>query len=533
MTTQPNTKTENLSLEQALNLALNLHGKGDLLQAQDVYQRILKAQPDQPDALHLLGVISFQEGETEIAIKRIRDALSAKPHFAEAHSNLGNILRETGQYNEAILHLQKAVSINPDFADAHNNLGACLHALKRFDDAASSYKTAFTIKPDFSEAYYNFGNTMRELGIVEEAIIHYRKTLSISPDYAEAHFTLGNVMRELGKLNEAVEHYEKAIAIVPDYVEALNMLGATRLAQGRLAEALSSFKKVAGIDPDFPVHFNIGTTLQGLGQFKEAISSYGRVNSPNSRAKSLECLYALERYKDFYLGLEELSLVDKKNLRVAAISAFVSQQLNRSDPYPFCPQPMKFIRLFKCLSEKTKNTNFDQQLANLLKKRTMAWEPAGNTTIKGFQSPSDLFVQPGQLLSDLEKMIRAKIEGYRSEFHGADCQFIKLMPKNFALRGWVVRLLKGGHQVEHIHSDGWLSGVYYVQVPKFDSEEEGSIEFGLWGYDYPILDKNYPRKRLIPETSNLVLFPSSLFHRTIPFQAAEERICIAFDLVPD
>ncbi|MBL94834.1 MAG: Lipopolysaccharide assembly protein B [Alphaproteobacteria bacterium MarineAlpha3_Bin5] len=532
MNIQSNTRSENLSLEQALDFALEQHGNGNLFQAKNLYQQILKAEPSQPDALHLLGVISFQEGKSKIAIEHIKKALSIKPNFAEAHSNLGNILRETGQYKDAILHLQKAISINRDFADAHNNLGASLHALKRFDDAAKSYKTAFTIKPDFAEAHYNFGNVMRAIGNVEEVIIHYKKALSASPDYAEAHYALGNVMRDMGKLDEAVTHYERTLTLLPDYVEALNVLGATQLAQGRLEKALSCFKKIKEVDAEFPVAFNLGTTLQGLGRFDEAISSYRLANSPNARAKSLECLYALERYDEFYLGLEELSLTDKTNIRAAAISAFASHQLNRADPYPFCPQPMDFVRMYEGLGKKTKSTKFNQQLVDFLKTKTMAWEPAGNTTKKGFQSPSTLFIQPNQLLSDLEQIIRVQIEAYCSEFCGAGCQFIKLMPRKFSLRGWVVCLLKGGHQAEHIHTDGWISGVYYLQVPELEGEEEGCIEFGLWGYDYPIVDNNYPRKRFVPQNSDLVLFPSSLFHRTIPFQATEERMCIAFDVVP-
>ena len=106
------------------------------------------------------------------------------------------------------------------------------------------------------------------------------------------------------------------------------------------------------------------------------------------------------------------------------------------------------------------------------------------------------------------------------------------MTKEMTLKGWIVRLLKEGHQTEHIHTGGWLSGVFYLQMPKSSVPEEGSIEFGLWGYDYPILQKNYPRRRYHPKNGDIVLFPSSLFHRTIPFHLNEERISIAFDLTP-
>ena len=109
---------------------------------------------------------------------------------------------------------------------------------------------------------------------------------------------------------------------------------------------------------------------------------------------------------------------------------------------------------------------------------------------------------------------------------------MRLWPASFALQGWTVRLIDGGAQAEHIHPDGWLSGVCYVQVPDFTDRDEGSIEFGLWGYDYPVRDADYPRRRFYPEMGKIVLFPSSLFHRTIPFASGQERICVAFDLIP-
>ena len=92
--------------------------------------------------------------------------------------------------------------------------------------------------------------------------------------------------------------------------------------------------------------------------------------------------------------------------------------------------------------------------------------------------------------------------------------------------------MEGGHQTEHIHPGGWLSGVFYLKLPKSNEQEEGSMEFGQWGYNYPILKKDYPRKRYYPKNGDIVLFPSSHFHRTIPFHLNEERISIAFDLTP-
>lgn len=92
-------------------------------------------------------------------------------------------------------------------------------------------------------------------------------------------------------------------------------------------------------------------------------------------------------------------------------------------------------------------------------------------------------------------------------------------------------LLLDGHQEPHIHPDGWLSGVVYLKTVPTDSSE-GAIELSLHGYDFPVIDNDYPRKIHRPNKGDIILFPSSLFHRTIPFKTDTDRCVIAFDLVP-
>ena len=78
-----------------------------------------------------------------------------------------------------------------------------------------------------------------------------------------------------------------------------------------------------------------------------------------------------------------------------------------------------------------------------------------------------------------------------------------------------------------------LSGVVYLKTVAPLENNEGAIELSLHGYDLPILDESYPKKVHQPNVGDIVLFPSSLFHRTIPFTTDGERCVIAFDLVPE
>ena len=456
---------QTLTTQRAIDLAAQHHKEGRLSQAETAYQRILESDPNQPIALHLLGVVAHQTGKNDVAVDLITRAIAIDPDLAEAHSNLGTALRDLGKLEEAVTSYHKALALKPDYADAHNNLG----------------------------------NALKDLGKPEEAVASYHKALNLKPDLAEAHNNLGNALRDLGKPEEAISSYQKALNLKPDYVNA---------------------------------HNNLGLALRELGRLEDALQIFESIDTPECYAHVLECLFALGEYDKFYEKQTASARNNEINTRVAAINAFASHQLNRSDPHPFCPTPLKFVRVCEPLDGVDDADGFLRDLMDDLQSREAIWEPPGKTTRHGFQTMSNLFKKPYGRLVELDRIIKDTIENYRFEFSSENCDFIRLFPKTLTLSGWFIRLIKGGHQTEHIHSGAWLSGIFYLQMPKCTDQEEGSIELGLWGYDYPILNKSYPKNRFYPKNGSIILFPSSLFHRTIPFHSDEERMSIAFDLRP-
>lgn len=112
---------------------------------------------------------------------------------------------------------------------------------------------------------------------------------------------------------------------------------------------------------------------------------------------------------------------------------------------------------------------------------------------------------------------------------------LRAIPSGYALDAWGNILGEGGHQSGHIHNLGWLSGVYYVEMPPAvrddDPDRAGWIEFNRPGYGIP--DTGRARVRALrPEAGLVALFPSYVWHRTVPFTGGGERISIAFDLHP-
>ena len=438
-------------------------------------------------------------GELPEAESLYRMVLQRDPTQVAAVHMLGVIAHQVGKNRAAVDLISKALEMSPNLPDAHNNLGLALRDLGKLDEAISSYERAISERPDISDVHYNHGASLHERGKLSEAIISYHKALGLEPKQARTHLNLGYALQDLGRLEEAIKSYRDALTIDPNYSLAYR---------------------------------NLGIAYTHLGQLDNALDAFQAIDSPDFKARVLECLYTLGEFDRFYDTQTQSSDDYKSNLRAAAISAFASQQLERPDPHPFCKRPLDFVRIYQTLEGADQSDGFLDHIIDHLDNMDAVWEPLDKTTKGGFQTGASLFDEPTGHLAQLEQALKKKIKNYADAFSGEDCGYIQSFPRTLNLTGWFVRLKKGGHQTEHLHPAGWLSGVFYLQAPKTSNPEEGAIELGLWGYDYPVLNNNYPKQRYYPEQGNLILFPSSLFHRTIPIHSTEDRLSIAFDLLP-
>jgi Tfp pilus assembly protein PilF len=125
-----------------LSTALEHHQAGRLQQAEGLYRQILKTDPDQPDALHLLGVIARQVGMHDVAVELIGRAIQLRANSADFHNNLGGAYLDLKRFSEAASSFRRAVELKPDYALAYNNLGNALRESKQIDEAIAICRNA-------------------------------------------------------------------------------------------------------------------------------------------------------------------------------------------------------------------------------------------------------------------------------------------------------------------------------------------------------------------------------------------------------
>ena len=180
----------NLSLiPQAIQAALEHHQAGRLPQAEAIFQQILLVEPNHPDALHFLGVIAFQGGKKDVAVKLISKAINANP-TSLMHYNLGLMLKAQGRLDEAVESYRKALSLKPDYAEAHNNIGNVLKDQGKLDEAIQHYRQAILINPNDAVAYSSLGSVLKDQNRLDEALANYRLALNAKRDWKESLYRL-------------------------------------------------------------------------------------------------------------------------------------------------------------------------------------------------------------------------------------------------------------------------------------------------------------------------------------------------------
>ena len=521
-----------LIVNETFDLAVQNHQNNKLNVAQDLYNQILKIDPGHVSTLNNLGAIFTHLKEHQKAKGCYEKAIKINSNHAGSHYNLGNLFKELGENQKAKKSFEKAIDLNPNYVNAHYNLGSMFQELGDDQKAKNCYEKVIKIDPNHVNAYYNLAVLFKNLGNFQKAKECYEKAIELNSNYIDAHYNLGNLFKELREIQKAKDCYEKAIEINPNYTYAHNNLGTIFQELGENQKAKDCYEKAIEINPNYQeALINRGKMLFEKGEFELSLIDFDNCNTFESRSWGLISLYALGHIDEIYKRIEENSQLDKKNIRVAAFSSFIANKEKKSTTHDFCPNPIDFIHHSNLSSHLQNFNSYITEVIKELHNVNTSWEPFGKTTIGGFQSKSILFINPQKKIQNLKSIIITEIESYYLKFKNETCSLIKKWPSKYDLISWHVILKKQGHQNPHIHIDGWLSGVIYLKVVPSFKKNEGAIEFSLNGEKY--YDAESPKELHLPKTGDIVIFPSSLHHRTIPFSADTDRISIAFDLAPN
>ena len=466
-------------VREAMCRAARYARTGRLSEAQALYRSVLAARPDHRDALKAGALVAFRLDAMDEAAALLQRAVALDDGDAGAHNDLGNVLQASGRIDAALAAYGRAVELDPERAETLVNLGQALRIKGDLEAAAEALGRAAALRPDHAGTLLHIGLVRHAQGDLDGAEASVRQALSVEPRNAEACFALGNVLYAQGRLNAAVEAYGQAAALREDILDASFEVGKPRHVHA---------------------HLDRGDARAAL--------------------RACDDLLARHPGQSGALAMKAVALWEAGEAGQARSLLDFDRLLRRER----CAPPADFA---------------DMGALNV----ALADHVRGHPTLQA--APESYSMERGRSTGELlpghgaavafRTLVEEAVDRYRKAMPEEPSHpFLADIPDRVRITAWGVILDEGAYQVPHIHPSAWLSGVYYVALPlALGADDDGTagwIEFGRPYWDFRI--RAEPETRLIePEEGLMLLFPSYMFHRTLPFDGSGERISIAFDVL--
>lgn len=395
---------------------------------------------------------------------------------AEAWYYRGILLYQTGRKREAIESLEKADGAQPGHPDILSSLGSICADIGDYDASIAIMHRAIDAAPQDAKPYARLGMMLLETRRFEEAILVYQRLNDLVPEAAGGWFNLGRVYEGLKRFEDAIAAYREALARKPQFGEAHTGIAAALLDLDRPAEAIDACEQCFRMLP-------------------------GDTSAIAYKAVALDALGDREAAAEL-VDLEQFLRVGRIEPPTGfdSVDAFNTALIDHIENHP--------------------SLSFDLEA----------------TSCHNGATSDNLLAEPKGPVAHLETLLVRAFDGYLRGIDPAqEHPFVDGAPEDWRIEMWATVLDRQGHQSAHIHPSGWLSGVYYVQVPEVVSEGDtghsGWIEFGNPPDHFPAPKRPGLRYHK-PEPGMFLLFPSYVYHRTVPFDSDTRRISIAFDFEP-
>ncbi|MGI9405217.1 MAG: tetratricopeptide repeat protein [Hyphomicrobiaceae bacterium] len=525
--------------------ARTLFEKKQMRKAERICKKILQQTPRHAEALNLAGQIELGKGNAKQAFELFRAAAGVDPQKAEYHANAGHVLASAGKFAPAETALRQAIDLQADHARAHHDLGGVLLNLGHFDEADSVFAKAAEIAPDKGWPHANRGIALQNLDKFEEAIAAYRRALVLDPKDVHTLVNLGSALAQTNQTQEAVDAYSRATEHDPKRHDAFGKIGNLYMTGGDYTQAVPALRRAVQLEPrDMQSYLSLAYALAIVGEADEAEKI---------------CLSAINKAPKLVLARTNLAFAHLRNnkpelakdvceaaLEIApghtALLAYYCVALNELGEREAAGRILSLDELVRTQDFDVAGdggdpiATFNTKFVDLIKANPTLSYSENNRTLNAGQSTQIFDGAAEPLTTVFLHMIETAIEDYKKALPKAsEHPFLAVPPPDrYKIEVWANIMDASGFHDTHFHPTGWLSGVYYPQLPSVVSDDdpnhEGWIEFGRAPAVTGSTDE--PPVRLVrPKEGLAVLFPSYMGHKTIPCNSDEKRVSVAFDVV--
>ena len=451
---------------------------GNYDKAKKIALSLTKEYPRHPFGWKVLGILYDKDEKKDDAIRAKKKAVELAPHDYEAHHNLGNSYKNIRKFKKAEESYRFAIEIQGDFVLAYFSLGTLLFENLRFDEAEKLFEKLIELDANNDEAYRVLGIVYHKLNKFEEAEKCFKKAINLNPNNAITHFDLGNLLKENSysryNIEDSIICFKTAIEINPRINCQIN-LAAAYLKNKNPRKALYLIESELNQNPkNISAYGYKYIALRGLGNYNEADNL---ISFPNLVKKI--------KSQDF----------SKKNI----------VKFNKDLKKDLINHPKRILK---------KDLNFD---------------------IRGESVIENLFETNTPSILEFQNLLKKCLHNYISNLPNINNHpFLKNKTKTCELSScWVNFLDPGDFQSSHIHGNGSITGVYYLDEPEIeiDNKNAGWIEFNRAGNNLPHFGEEKGLELIKPSSGMFIFFPSYIWHGTIPHKNHYTRISISFDFI--
>ena len=534
---------------------------------------LITLAPRLVDAHRLLGVALLEVLDLEGAAAAFRVALRWAPAEARAAVGLAEALLGLGRAAEAVAVLKPFVNGQTSNLSLLTYYGLALQAIDRSSEAVEILGRATVTSPDSAVAEHNFAGALvanKQFAQAESAVVRARAK---GLDAAELWLVQARAARGQGDLKRAELLYAEAVERKPDYILAIVELAQTVwmksedihaaiaiLDEGsrRVPSDLDFYRHRAKLQEETGDHSGAYATLQrALAMKDEANMQIFAAQIAARTDPALALLHATHALEMQPTNVAGLAALCQANLALgrADDAAKNADELCRRVPldqyswalmgtaWRMLDDP-RYGRLFDYQAMVSASridtpegwSSLDAYLADLREAlqplHGRRGHPVGQSMRGGSQTEQDLIAADSPVVRAFFQAVDGPIRRHIAALGKGRDPLRGRIRKTYALSGaWSVRLRAQGFHVDHVHPEGWLSSACHIELPaSLQKRPEGWLKFGEPGV--PTAPRLEPDHFVKPELGQLVLFPSYMWHGTVPFSGETPRLSVAFDIVP-
>jgi tetratricopeptide (TPR) repeat protein len=528
-----------------LNLAHLFRSQQRLAEAVAAYRETLRLQPNYAAAQFYVAVALHESASFEEAEKAYRQALRLEPSHAGAMIGLGAVLNDQAKHTEAERFLHQAIGKTEDahlLASLEYNLGTIAKARNDHQKAIAHFEKTIAHSPSHNGAEQAKADALQFLGRQDEAVESFRRAIEKDPLNFGAHRDLNQLLYRLKRDDEFLKSYDDAAKRAPHIVDFTIGKAAFLLKQEKNEEARELFAQAHKKAPDnLDAITGLAVSNTNLKNFDAALAAYEMALKLSPQQTSL--LYGVAAIHLFTQAPKKAAMMAEYALTLApydqtslAILGTAWRMQNDEREYILNGYD-DFIRIYDLEAPEgyPDMETFNRDLNTYLDKmHPDAREYIDQSLRNGTQTLGNIFSGGHELVDRLKRRIDEAVARYIREMRADDRHpLLSRRTRDFKFKGsWSSRLRDCGYHTNHIHPEGWISSAYYVGLPDVaDADSKaGWIKFGEPGYELGF--KEPVRRAIQPRPGRLVLFPSYMWHGTVPFRSAQHRTTIAFDVVP-